>query len=62
MLLTYFHIPIFLISNLIYFSAQQQCRGTETFDKLTGYTLRNAAQIPLFSSVGNTVTAECNNR
>jgi len=40
----------------------QQCRGTETFDKLTGITLRNAAQIPLFSSVGNTVTAECNNR
>jgi len=36
--------------------------GTETFDKLTGVTLRNAAQIPLFSSVGNTVTAECNNR
>ena len=40
----------------------QRCRGTETFDKLTGITLRNAAQIPLFSSVGNTVTAECNNR
>jgi len=36
--------------------------GTETFDKLTGITLRNAARIPLFSSVGNTVTAECNNR
>ena len=47
--------------NFVAFSAQR-CRGTETFDKLTGITLRNAAQIPLFSSVGNTVTAECNNR
>merc|ERR1719433_352854 len=56
-------ISIFIFHvNIHSVRAQQQCRGTETFDKLTGYTLRNAAQIPLFSSVGNTVTAECNNR
>ena len=54
-------IPLIVTLRIFLFSAQQ-CRGTETFDKLTGITLRNAAQIPLFSSVGNTVTAECNNR
>ena len=55
-------IPLIVTLRIFPFFLAQQCRGTETFDKLTGITLRNAAQIPLFSSVGNTVTAECNNR
>lgn len=55
-------VQLVIILQISIHSATAQCRGTETFDKLTGVTLRNAAQIPLFSSIGNTVTAECNNR
>ena len=44
------------------FSAQFCAGGTVTFDKITRVDLRNANPIPLFSSRGNTVTAECNNR
>ena len=42
--------------------AAQFCDGTETFEKITGVTLTSASETPLYSSVGNTVTAECNNR
>jgi hypothetical protein len=59
-------VLLFLLFQISIHSVKAQrsggCLGTETFDKLTGITLRNAAQIPLFSSVGNAVTAECNNR
>jgi hypothetical protein len=39
-----------------------QCAGSETFEKLTGVTLKQANQIQLYSSKDNAVTAECNNR
>ena len=44
------------------FTAQFCAGGTVTFDKITRVNLNNANPIPLFSSRGNTVTAECNNR
>merc|ERR1719331_3417939 len=40
----------------------QFCTGTETFEKVTGVELASASRTPLYSAVGNTVTAECNNR
>ena len=45
-----------------YILAQFCAGGTVTFDKITRVDLRNTNPIPLFSSRGNTVTAECNNR
>ncbi|CAG0906160.1 unnamed protein product, partial [Darwinula stevensoni] len=38
------------------------CDGTETFEKVSNMILEAATPIPLYSSTGNTVTAECNNR
>ena len=47
---------------MVFFRISGQCPGTETFEKVSGVTLRGANEKRLFSSVGNTVTAECNNR
>lgn len=38
------------------------CDGTETFEKVTGVVLSSGSETPLYSAVGSTVTAECNNR
>jgi len=53
---------IFIQINIHSVTAQFCAGGTVTFDKITRVDLRNASPIPLFSSRGNTVTAECNNR
>eukprot|EP00090_Calanus_glacialis_P030486 TRINITY_DN4919_c0_g1_i1.p1 TRINITY_DN4919_c0_g1~~TRINITY_DN4919_c0_g1_i1.p1 ORF type:complete len:724 (-),score=176.09 TRINITY_DN4919_c0_g1_i1:269-2440(-) len=57
------HFLILLIGFIFLKKTQAQfCDGTETFEKITGVTLTSASETPLYSSVGNTVTAECNNR
>ncbi|XP_059096063.1 uncharacterized protein LOC131890668 isoform X2 [Tigriopus californicus] len=46
-------------------SHAQNCPGSnriETFDKVTGVTINGVRQRQLYTSIGNTVTAECNNR
>ena len=40
----------------------QLCDGTETFEKIVGVNISTARLTPLFSDVGGTVTAQCNNR
>ncbi|XP_023343636.1 uncharacterized protein LOC111713076 isoform X2 [Eurytemora carolleeae] len=54
-----------VVSLLVFMSpaqGQYYCAGTESFDKVTGVELPSASRTPLYSAVGNTVTAECNNR
>jgi len=56
-------LPLLLILLLhLSTTAAQFCTGTETFEKVTGVELASASRTPLYSAVGNTVTAECNNR
>lgn len=58
------HLLHLLLLLLLHLSATtaQFCTETETFEKVTGVELASASRTPLYSAVGNTVTAECNNR
>ncbi len=55
-------IAIILLASLTASASSQSCVGTETFEKVTGVTLDSVSQSAFFASIGNAVTAECNNR